>query len=746
VRRLVPLLALAALAVAAPAHAAARCEAPKAGARYTARVTAALRAGRDVWGEQLLRAPNGPTVAAAGRFLAPLWWAKGPHGSKLTATGAYYLPFAQPSAARGAESVALHVADGSQILAQRAGGASLGIFVGAAGTERYGSCLGRLGSPALAGGWLPILETRYVDGAGVRYRQESFAARVGSGGSLVSLIRIDVDARRARHAAVVHLVATRRGLVGAGGELRGTTLRRIVPRGRTATIYAGWTATAAPAGALQLDASGYAAARAGIVAYWRQQLAAGGSISVPDARVTAAQRALVVQDLELTWRYSVGNPYEEFSFPESVDVAQVLAEEGQTAAAESVLRTSFTRRSTPYPNWKRGERLVAVAEVYRLSGDEVFVAASTPVLRGYVSTLGAQIERGGLLGRERYSSDIPDSVYGVHSQAVVWEGLSAMADVWAQTGQPALARRARALATRLGTALRRAVLRSQRRLPDGSIFLPVALLGGERPYDSLMEARLGSYWNLVMPYALASGALPAATASGVLRYMLAHGSRLLGLVRAGGYALYGEPAFPASGTDQVYGLNAARFLADEDKPDLLDLSLAGDLAAGMTRGTYVSGEAASVAPLDGSGLRAMYLPPNAASNAAFLETLRLALVHETRGADGRPEGLELAFATPRTWLAPGRRIAVSDLPTSFGPVSYTVAASAGRVTATVDEPSRSHPRTIALRLRLPAGSRLGAVVVDGRRAAVDRATATIRLPVIGGRVELSALVSRRGSK
>jgi hypothetical protein len=745
VRRLLPLLAVAALAVAAPARASTRCAAPTASAGYTARVTAALRAGRDVWGEQLLRAPNGPTVAAAGRFLAPLWWAKGRHGSKLTATGAYYLPFGQPSGARGAESVALHVADGSQILAQRAGGASLGIFVGN-GSERYGSCLGRLAQPALADGWLPILETRYVDASGVRYRQESFAARVGSGGSLVSLVRLDVDARHARRGAVVRLVATRRGLVDAAGERRGTTMRRVVRRGRTATIYAGWTATAAPAGALRLDAPGYAAARAGIVAYWRRQLAGGGSVSVPDARVNAAQRALLVQDLELTWRYSIGNPYEEFSFPESVDVARVLAEEGQTAAAESILRTSFTRRSTPYPNWKRGERLVAVAEVYRLSRDAAFVAASTPVLRGYVSALGTQIERHGLLDRERYSSDIPDSVYGVHSQAVVWEGLTAMADVWAQTGQPALARRARTLATRLGTAVRRAVVRSQRRLPDGSIFLPVALLDGEKPYDSLMEARLGSYWNLVMPYALASGALPPATASGVLRYLLGHGSRLLGLVRSGGYALYGTPAFPVSGTDEVYGLNVARFLADEDRPDLLDLSLAGDLAAGMTAGTYVSGEAASVAPLDGSGLRAMYLPPNAASDAAFLETLRLTLVHETRAVDGRPRALELAFATPPAWLAPGRRIAVTNLPTSFGPLSYSVAATAGRITATVDEPSRSHPHAIALRLRLPAGSRLGSVTVDGRPATVDRATGTVRLPVTGGRVEVSALVSRRRSK
>ncbi len=58
--------------------------------------------------------------------------------------------------------------------------------------------------------------------------------------------------------------------------------------------------------------------------------------------------------------------------------------------------------------------------------------------------------------------------------------------------------------------LRRAVARSQRRLPDGSLFVPVRLLDDEQPYDVVVEARLGSYWNLVAPYALASGLFPPA--------------------------------------------------------------------------------------------------------------------------------------------------------------------------------------------------------------------------------------------
>jgi hypothetical protein len=104
-----------------------------------------------------------------------------------------------------------------------------------------------------------------------------------------------------------------------------------------------------------------------------------------------------------------------------------------------------------------------------------------------------------------------------------------------------------------------------------------------------------------------------------LTRMLAHGSRLLGLVRAGAFTLYGNTRSGKSGTDQVYGLNMARFLADNDRPDQLVLSLYGQLAAGLTPGTHVAGEAATVAPIAGEYHRRMFLPPNSGGNSTLLE-------------------------------------------------------------------------------------------------------------------------------
>jgi hypothetical protein len=245
-----------------------------------------------------------------------------------------------------------------------------------------------------------------------------------------------------------------------------------------------------------------------------------------------------------------------------------------------------------------------------------------------------------------------------------------------------------------------------------------------------------------MPYALASGffAPHGRQASEILRYMLGHGSRLLGLVRAGAYSLYGgKRRYPVTGTDQVYGLAVARFLADNDRPDQLVLSLYGMLGAAMTPETFVSGEAATVAPLRGAAFRSMYLPPNAASNSAFLETLRLMLVHETT-REGRPFGLELAYATPRGWLVPGKSVAVRRAPTSFGPVSYEIDAGSGQIEATVEVPTRRPPVSLRLRLRVPIGRRVVAVHVDGRPRPFDSPTGTIDLSGLRGTISLVAAV------
>jgi hypothetical protein len=746
--RLAPWLVLALAVVAALATqppAAAGDESCASGTRAPARTTAVLRSAlassRDVLGERLLASPAGPTYDGVRRLLPNLWYARGHGGGALTRSGAYYLTFAYPGSLYGEKAFGLHVADGSEILVRRTDGPALRVLVGRR-PELYGSCLSRLGGPQLADGWLPILRTTYVDADGVRYAQESFVGRLPGVAPVVSLVRLAVDTRPSGRPALVRFVASpgeRRLLVpGPGGKRAGNELRYRVDG--TAVIDVGWLHR--PAAGVAIDENAYLAARSAIQELWRQQLAHATTFVLPERRVADAYRSALVQQRILTWRYSVGNPYEELSFAEALDAATVIGRLGLGDVSEAILRFAARRLPVRYSSWRAGALLGAAAAETQLG--EPLPQPVERTLERALHRLESQVFRrggSGLLDREAFSSDVRRRVVGLHGQAVAWQGLLWMSRAWSRQERPRLAARAARVATRLERALRAAIAASERRLPDGSLFVPAALLDGDRPFDRVTASRDGSYWNLVLPYALASGILPAdgPRAQGIWRYLQLHGARLLGLVRADAARLYQDDTHPASGFDQVYGLEMARFLADADLPDQLVLSLYGTLAGAMTRNTFVAGEAGTVVPLHGDRLGSMYLPPNAGTSTAFLETLRLALVHERRGSRGEPIGLDLAFATPRAWLSDGRTIRALQAPTSFGPVSYVIRRRGDAVQVDLDAPAAPDLR---LRLRLPRGLRIERVETAGRRLTFDPVSGTIRLPS-GARGALR-LVARLG--
>jgi hypothetical protein len=265
------------------------------------------------------------------------------------------------------------------------------------------------------------------------------------------------------------------------------------------------------------------------------------------------------------------------------------------------------------------------------------------------------------------------------------------------------------------------------RMPDRSLFLPANLTDPSRPFPRLTATRDGSYWNLVMPYAFASGFFKPGSgeAKGILRYLSRHGARLAGVTRADAHIAYGR-TIVGDGLGEVYVLNQSRFLADNDQPDQLTLTLYGMLAAGMTRDTFVSGEAVSLLPVGTAYYRTMYMPPNLGANSSFLETLKLMLVHERRGLRGAPRGLDLAFSTPRGWLADGKTIALHGVRTTFGPLSYELTRVGSSIQIDVAAPRA--PERARLRLRLPAGLHVRAVRLGARRLPVDHRTGTVTLP------------------
>jgi hypothetical protein len=746
-------------AVAAPA-----CAPRLASAAYTSFVQQAVSSRTDRWGEALLRAPGGPTYAAARRYLHPLTQAMQWEGHPLTTSGSYYLPLSFPFTPYGSTVFALHVADGSEILTRRVGGPSLSVYVGS-GSELYGSCSARLQAPRLAEGFLPVLQTSYVDAAGAKYRQESFVGRAyGAFGarSVISFVRLVVDARKARHTVTVRLVPWKRLshtspdrfaaagqtrlIASDGAEFVSGVVRYRIPAGEKQTIYAQWLNAPSDASHLHATAAAYDNARAVVVGFWHKRLDAGATFDVPEIPVQAAAHGILTQLISFGWRYSVGNPYEELSYAESLDAAETAAEYGYPDVSKQIIEFSLERmRIRP---WRftafRGSRiLTAAATYYRLTRDHSFLRAETSALDGLVRRLASrQVTTGPARGRlikEPLSTDLEDHfVDSVPGQITAVQGLLAISRVWSSTGYSVQAARARTLAQSIDHALRPAVTHASKRLRDGSLFVPAALDAKSRPYATLTSSREGSYWNLIMPYAFASGWFPAHSraARGIVSYLLGHGARLLGVPRTFARTVYGTA--PGAGLAQVYGLSASRLLADNDHPDQLVLSLYGMLAVGMTSGTYVSGEAVSVLPVKGAFHRTMFMPPNSGANASYLETLRLLLIHERRGPRGAPAGLDLAFATPRAWLADGQAIHVRSAPTSFGQLTYSLERTGSVIAVSLVLPAHAHAR---LRLRVPAGERVTRVVAGGAVLAVDRA-GTVDLGDRHGAVELRATVER----
>jgi hypothetical protein len=121
--------------------------------------------------------------------------------------------------------------------------------------------------------------------------------------------------------------------------------------------------------------------------------------------------------------------------------------------------------------------------------------------------------------------------------------------------------------------------------------------------------------------------------------------------------------------------------------------------------------------------------------AAFLERFRKMLIREDDGV------LWLAQATPRAWLEQGKKISVKNAPTSFGTVGYEIVSDVehGKITATIEMPSRNPPTAVRLRFRHPQALPIGSIEVDGKPwKGFDNAKELILLNDLSGRITVQA--------
>ncbi|WP_163509927.1 LamG-like jellyroll fold domain-containing protein [Fodinicola acaciae] len=756
-----------------------------------ARINDALNSGTDQWGEQLMKAPNGPSLAAVRDLLPPAATA----GPAHTNSGYYYLPFTYPkptaSTYLATRAFALHVADGSEILSNWAKNhgpnQSVTFGVGAEGSESYGSVQSRLADPTLAGGYLPILVNSYTDATGTRYDRESFSTRVGSTtGPLVSYLKYTIHPGSGSSRLRVTVSNSDVGNITASNNTLSYNGRSYVKYSGSASwsspnltfspgateIYVVVANNPADLSSVGVDAAGYAAARQQIVSYWQGVLAGGATIDIPETYAADAMRNLMLQNLVMGYQQSIGTYYEStddtFAFiPEVDSTISMIGAFGYNTDYRQQLQELLGRGqgATVFPNWEKGLKLQEAAEYYFRTNDASFINQNLATYTDWLDngSIGFAAQRArdanGLLEKEQYGSDIVVPVYGVHHQAEAWRGMRDFAVALRKIGNTSLADQFAAQASGLRSAILAAVSRSSVKLADGSLFVPISLLdpAASKPYDPITGTRDGSYWNLTIGYVLGTGIFPPGSpeANGIKKYVERHGGLFLGLTR---FNLYGidpggcesdaplnfpdasTPGYKSSGVDQQYGYAWGKFLSDQGEADRLNVQFYGKLGQDLTPNTFIGGEGTTIAPCPSLGeyYRSQYFPPLSANNATYLQNLRALLVSENLLGDGTPDSLEIAPATPRGWLTSGKSIAATNLPTAFGPVSYQIDSqlSQGSITATVSAPpaaaGRFAPSHTILHLRAPAGYRLSSVTVGGTSHDFDAAGETVDLGAFTG--------------
>ena len=102
----------------------------------------------------------------------------------------------------------------------------------------------------------------------------------------------------------------------------------------------------------------------------------------------------------------------------------------------------------------------------------------------------------------------------------------------------------------------------------------------------------------------------------------------------------------------------------------------------------------------------------------------------------------MARATPRAWLEQGKKISVKNAPTYFGTLAYEIVSDVnnGKITATLEIPSRNPPKSVVVRFRHPQSAPIKSVTVNGKGwSDFDPTKEIIRLHDVRGSVNVKAV-------
>ena len=694
-----------------------------------------IEARTDVWGDAARAQPNGASYEFFADLLPPLRW--------VNADFRHY-PIVL-SAPRSPHKARL-VSNGGAINARANSppmwheqGVPVTFFVGES-AEPFGAKVTELQTPSYRDGYLPIVTINYRQ-SGATFWEEAFAPvdqQSAAHGTI--MLRFSVpDIRANRDGRIEARIDSQKPLSTQDGQVLNEKGQCLVTFGQqwqwnadhkslVTNLKPGQTAALAiftkpaQAGAAisTISSRTYDHHKQACVEAWNDLVDRSLSLVTPEPLVNNAWRAMLIGNFMIAvddrLHYSASNAYAKLYEGECGDTLRSVMLFGHLDLAPGMLKPllEFDREATRFH--VAGHKLQLLAYFYWLTRDADTVRAYEPLWRPSVELILTSRERGtGLLPKDNYAGDINTKVYSLNSNANCWRGLRDVAAMLDDMGETEQARRLNDVAAEYRKAILAAVARSER-LDTKPPFIPVALLSDEPAHDPLTATRTGSYYDLICPYIIGSEIFGQGSEreDWLLGYLQNHGGIAMGMIRTEPHQgqFDGEP-----GVNPLYGLRYQLALLRRDEGEKALVGFYGQLAQGMTRGTFIGGEGSRFLHGDANG-RSFYLPPNSTSNAAWLVTLRYLLIQDwDLDEDARPDTLRLLFAAPRRWLSDGQQIVVENAPTKFGPLSLRVESklSEGQVAIQVTPPPR-HAKSLLLRAPLPAGWQVESVEIDGASA------------------------------
>ncbi|MEX2170333.1 MAG: hypothetical protein WD851_13550 [Pirellulales bacterium] len=687
-----------------------------------------IEARTDVWGEAAMRQPNGASYEFFQDLLPPLRWVN-------TDFRQYPIVLSAPRSPHKARLVS----NGSAINARAnkppmwyEQGMPVTFFVGDR-PEPFGDDLTRLDGPRYLDGYLPVVAIKYGQ-EGAVYQQEVFApvestaAEQGTAMLRFSVSQGDGQVQaRISSETPVHaqegeiLDAQGRSLIAFSPAWQWNAERKALVahlKGGATAELAIFTEPAAPG--TVMSAAEFDQRKQECVRAWNDLLDRSMGLVTPEGIVNDAWRATLIGNFMVAvgdrLHYSAGNAYAKLYEGECGDTLRSLMLFGHLGDAPAMLKPllEFDRQATRFH--VAGHKLQLLAYFYWLTRDAETVRAYEPLWRPSVDLILASREADtGLLPKDNYAGDINQKVYSLNSNANCWRGLRDIAAMLDDMGAKDEAHQLQQEANAYRQVIVDAVTRSER-LDTNPPFIPVALLSDEPAHDPLTATRTGSYYNLISPYVIGSEIFGQGSdrEDWLLGYLQNHGAIAMGMIRTTPHQgqFDGEP-----GVNPLYGLRYQLALLRRDEREQALVGFYGQLAQGMTPGTFIGGEGSRFLHGDAQG-RSFYLPPNSTSNAAWLVTLRNLIIQDwDLDEDAKPDTLRLLFGVPRRWLLDDEQIRIDNAPTMFGPVSCRVESklNAGHVEIHVTPPPRP-VKTMLLRAPLPEGWQVESVEIDGKSA------------------------------